>query len=141
LVEKHPEAVAQIIASEIRAITWLRREQSNLLMAAVWAKEEMKRISGSTIPLSPKQVAHLSIKDILGVTSIPLVPQSFLKEKGPIYREFQLLKSIGKMSLKNGWERVRRSFDNKIIRRILANMKNFKINTFEYEIDVMNEKQ
>jgi len=138
---EHPEAVALIIASEVRAMTWLRGDRSNLLKAAAWASEAGTALTGKSALLSPGQVAELSIKDILGITSTPVISEEILKENGAIHREFMFLKSIRKVPPENGWKRVRRSFDRKIIRGILTDKENYSIENFDYEMERKNDKE
>jgi len=135
LLDKHSEAVYQIVASEIRAIQWMQCNKRNLLQASKWAIEASKSIAAKRIGLSAEQNADLAKNDILGLKSVPKIPQNDLKQNGPLHREFEFLKTLGKISSSINWDKIQDSFDPQIINEVLTNSKKYKLNEFIYDIE------
>jgi len=132
--DKNPEAVRQIVAAEIRSIKWMQSDIKNLFKASQWALSASKILSGKPILLTVEQNANLAQKDIIGLLSEPIIPRKYLKHKGPLHKEYDFLKSLGKISASISWKKVRGSFDRKIIKEIMDNKKKYKINQFKYKV-------
>jgi len=131
--DQHPEAVRQIIAAEIRAIRWMQSDRRNLLLAGKWAIQAGEKLSGQNIGLSVEQYADLAVRDILGLTSAPIVPKNDFKRNGPLHMEYEFLEALGKISPSSSWEKVRDSFDCQIIAEVFANPKRYDLDDFNYE--------
>ncbi|MEE8423168.1 MAG: NrtA/SsuA/CpmA family ABC transporter substrate-binding protein [Thermodesulfobacteriota bacterium] len=133
--EKYPEPVKHVIAAEIRAIRWIQKSRQNLLSASKWALLEAEILSGNKPSLSIKEYMELAKKDILGMDSDPVIPEIFFSGSGTLRREFELLKSIGKIPANFHWKRVRDSFDLDVINEVIGNSLKYKLNEFEYDND------
>lgn len=133
--DKHPEAVRQIIAAEIRAIRWALSNKKNLLQASKWSLEAGENLSGQSVKLFVEQNALLAMNDILRNQSAPFVPQKYLKQNGQLYREFQFLKKIGKIPASSNWKETLKSFDRQILKEALSSPKKYKLNQFNYGAD------
>jgi len=130
--KKHPEAAKQIVAAVVRAIRWMQSKRQNLLIASKWAKQAGENLGGQKIPLSSKEMADLAQKDILGLTSVPLISRDDLRHNGPLHREFRFLITLGKVPSSATWERIRNSFDRKILKEVLVNPARFGLHRFDY---------
>ncbi len=130
--KKHPEAAKQMVAAVVRAFRWMQSKRPNLLLAGKWAKQEGESLGAQKIPLSSKEMTDLAQKDILGLTSVPLISSDDLKHNGPLHREFRFLKTLGKIPPSATWERVRNSFDRKILNEVLVNPVRFGLHRFDY---------
>ena len=87
---------------------------------------------GQKILLSSREMAHLAPKDIFGLTSVPLISRDDLKHNGPLHRELRFLKTLGKIPSSVTWEKIRNSFDHKILEEILVNPVRFDLDGFDY---------
>ena len=135
ILEDHPEAVRQIVASEIRAIQWIQDDTQNLLQASEWAIQAGESLIGRSIELSVEENASLAKGDILGLSSDPIIPHSDFETNGLLYMEFEFLKTLGKIPASRSWERVRNSFDWRIINRVLSDSKEYNLDEFNYMIE------
>lgn len=138
--KKHPEAAKQIVAAVARAFRWMQNKRENLLLAGKWAKQAGERFGAQKIPLSSKEIADLAQKDILGLLSIPLISRDNLKHNGPLHRELRFLKTLGKIQPATTWEKIRNSFDRKILNEVLANPAPFDLYRFDYPAGSPNQE-
>lgn len=134
-VEEHPEAVRQIIAAQIRALRWMQKDRQNLLLASKWSLQRINQFTDLNINLTEKQIAALSADDILRRCKTPFIPKNYLKEKGPIHSEFRFLKKVKKIADSSKWEKVRDSFDNQLISKVVSNSKRYKLNKFLFDFN------
>ncbi len=130
--EKNPEATREIVTSVVRAFRWMKKKRENLLHAGEWAKQAGESLGAQKIPLSSKEMADLAQKDILGLTSVPLISSDDLRHNGPLHREFRFLKTLGTIPPSATWERVRNSSDLKILNEVLVNQVRFGLHRFDY---------
>ena len=83
--------VRQIVASEVRAIAWMKRQDSNLLAACRWILLTERAFTGQEPVLSVGQYAMLLKNDILGISQITAFPARSLIPGGRLYQEFKFL--------------------------------------------------
>ncbi len=133
--DKYPEAVRQIIAAEVRALRWMQRSEENLLRSSKWALQASESLTGQKLTLTIEQNAALVRKDILGITSPPIIPQSDLRQDGPLQTEFEFLKTLNKIPTSVNWERVQNSFDFQVMIDVITHSKKYKLNEFNYDIE------
>ncbi len=138
--DRHPEAVRRIVAAEMRAIRWIRSNRSNLLTAIKWSSLAGEKLSGRAVELSDAKFAAMAEKDILGLSSAPLIPESDLRQGGTLQREFEFLKNLGKIPSSIHWERVKMSFDLHILRDLISGSEEYRLDEFEYEAYGESEK-
>lgn len=131
--DRRPEVVRQIIAAEIRALRWLQSDRQNLLQASEWAIQAGEDLTNHKLELSVEQNASLGKSDILGLTSVPIIPQNDLRQNGPLQMEFEFLKTLGKIPASTNWDKVYNSFDLQTIINVLANSNKYKLNEFDYD--------
>lgn len=127
-----PEAAKQIVAAVVRAFRWMQSKRQNLLLAGKWAKQAGESLRAQKISLSSKEMADLAQKDILGLTSVPLISRDDLRHNGPLHRELRFLKTLGKIPPSAAWEKIRHSFDHKIMNVVLVNPARFGLDRFDY---------
>ncbi|MDR4504229.1 MAG: ABC transporter substrate-binding protein [Candidatus Scalindua sp.] len=130
--DKHHEAVRQIVAAEIRAIRWMQSNRQNLLQASEWVLEECAALSGRELELSSVQYAALALHDLIGITSVPVIPRNDLRQNGLLYTEFIFLQAKGKIHASINWDTVENCFDNQIIFEVLDNQKKYRTDKFNY---------
>lgn len=130
--DRHPEAVRQIVASQLRSMKWLRNQKENLLQASRWALTAGQDLSGQTPVLSPEQYLALAKSDLLGISSIPIIPRKHLADGGPLHREFEFLQSLGKIVDTAGWDRVRSCFDHSIVEEVLSPRGRYRLYAYDH---------
>ena len=133
--DKYPEIVRQIIAAEVRALRWMQRSRKNLLRASEWALQAAENLTNQKLKLTIEQNAALAKNDILGIASAPIIPQSDLRQNGPLHTEFEFLKTLNKIPASASWEKVHKSFDFQIMIDVIKHPKKHKLNEFNYDIE------
>ncbi|MBF0337746.1 MAG: ABC transporter substrate-binding protein [Nitrospirae bacterium] len=129
----HPDAAEAIVASELRALRWLKRSEQNLLTAARWALDRQKSFSGKLSPLTPEQIAAIALKDLPGMNTDPRLPMGNFAQHGMMSEEFDFLKSIGFIPSEVSMDVVYKNFQPDIIRRIVNNPLKYKLNEYRYD--------
>lgn len=144
--EKHPKAMHQIVAAEIRALRWLRKDRENLLEASRWALMATEKLSGHDAGISVEQNAYLAMEDLLGLTSVPFIPINDLAPNGSLPRQHEFLRAKEKIPSSSEWDTIQGSFDRQIINDLLLNQKKYHLDEFKYsgvdggERDTENER-
>lgn len=131
-VDRYPKIARQIVASQLRAMTWMRASEKNLIMACEWALQAGKEFSGGEKLLSPEQYASIVKSDLLDIAPIPIIPERDLEVQGPLFEEFEFLKRLEKIPAGNDWIKVKASFDNSIINDVLSKAEEYQLDIFEY---------
>lgn len=133
--DRYSKAVHQIVASQLRAINWMKRRKRNLLKACGWALQAGKDFTGRDKVLSMEQYASLVKGDLLDVRNVSIIPRQDLEEGGRLFEEFEFLKNLGKISSTVNWDKVKFSFDYTIVKEVIKAQKEFQIYTYEYTVD------
>lgn len=136
--EKHPEAIRQILAAEVRAVRWMMRDRRNLLLSGTWVIQRSKEGFGQVSRISPDQLAAM-VTEVADINSDFVIPQSDLRENGHLHGQFEFLKSLGKIPQARPWKAVREKFDRVIIKEILRNPIKYRLNEFSYETGKSDE--
>jgi len=132
-----PEALYQIVAAQIRAVNWIKASRQNLRQASQWAIRSAEKFSGKKTLLSIREYEALAEDDLLGRNSITSygINEQILKMNGPLHNEFRFLKNLGMLSSEVPWEKVEKSFDARIVKKIYRDMGRYKLHQFDYEAD------
>lgn len=129
LLERSPEGVYHLLASEIRAIWWLRNRDENIERAGEWAKDSSLLISPGGISLSEHLIMDLTKKDLPGIRTreYPRIPLDLLSDFGALEMEFEFLREQGFVSKEKTWEDVRKNFDLSVIETVISNPEKYRI--------------
>lgn len=138
--KKYPDVVRHIVAAEIRAIQWMQQNRSNLLTAGEWSLNAGEILSGNSLDLSVEQIANLAQKDIIGLSSNPMIPDNYLKNDGPLIKQLEFLINAGKIPDSISWEKVVDNFDRTVVNEVIINPEKYSLNTFNYRADKSNAK-
>ncbi len=130
--DQHEKTVRQIIASQLRTLTWLRERKENLRMAGRWAMQAEKAFSGRESVLSVDQYVKLATEDLVGISGTIAVPSRELDAGGRLNEEFEFLKELGKVSSEVDWKSVKNRFDSTLLDDISSNKQKYQLNTFDY---------
>jgi sulfonate transport system substrate-binding protein len=128
-VDRHREAVKQIIASEIRAIRWMLESRDNLEQSSRWARETIERFIGTRYEFPPERFVDI-VSQYAQVNTVPIIPAMDLQKNGHLHREFEFLKTVGELPDNADWERVRAMFDCRIINQVLSNNRHYRLDEF-----------
>ncbi len=132
LAESRPEALRLILASQLRAMQWLRRDPQNLVDASDWAIEAGRRLSGRTPVLTAEDYGKLANRDLLGLSSMPAIPQEDQMADGRLSAEFGFLKKMGKIPAAAPWEDVRSCFDRTIFQEVVSSERKYHLSRYQY---------
>ena len=132
LLDLNPEAVRHILASEIRALRWLRESDENLKLASEWVLESSSDLAAMALrelPVTVEMISDLTKKDLPGIATkeYPRIPADLLTEQGLLKKEFELLQTLGLVSEKTTWEKIKKCFDLKIIEEVISNPKKYRL--------------
>ncbi len=130
--EQYPDIVSQIVASEIRALNWLKDTDQNLLEASKWTLQAGSELSGQAIPLSATDYANIAKDDLVGSAISPLILEKHLKPDGRLYREFLFLQQIGMIASDVKWEEIQSRFNLNIANKVLINSEEFQLEEYDY---------
>ncbi len=130
--ELHPEALRLILASQLRAMGWLSRDQDNLVEASRWAIEAGRELSGEAPVLSAEQYATLAKSDLLGISSMPTIPEQDLVSGGRLSAEFKFLKALGRVPAAVEWDHVRSCFDRTILEEVISARREYRLASYQY---------
>jgi sulfonate transport system substrate-binding protein len=123
---KRPAVVRALVASEIRALRWLRRNDRNLYIASRWARDRAATFAGGELPLTAYDFLRLARRDLLRVPTAPrllpnlLAPAPTAWIPGEIPQQFRLSRDAGLIDAGAEWERVHRSFTVGLVPEILS---------------------
>lgn len=131
--ERYPEETSHIVASFVRALRWMKKDEKNLVRAAEWTMEAGKILQGGPQEASVEQIAAVTKTDILQITSNPVIPQSDFMQDGPMHKAFEFLKGQGKVPSSAVWEKVHNSLDRGVMDSVLSNPSKYRLNSFEYD--------
>jgi hypothetical protein len=131
--ERQPAVVRAVIASEIRALRWLRLNDKNVYIASRWAREQAVAFGGGELPISVYDIDRLARRDILRVPEAPrLLPQllspgptAFLP--GELPDQFRVSRAFGLIDARADWNRVRNSFAIDVVPQILTSPSHYRL--------------
>jgi NitT/TauT family transport system substrate-binding protein len=131
IASRSPQAVEALVAGYLRAIDWLRLSQKNLEQAAAWVTVDAEAFSGKKSEVKVAQIAGITRRELLNVPSAPLILVN-PKAPPPLKGEFNFLKGLGKLPSNATWETVEAARNNDLLLRILADMRHYEVNRFDY---------
>lgn len=113
--ERQPAAVRAIVAAEIRALAWLRRNEKNVYVASGWAHARAVAFGGAELPLSVYDFHRLARRDVLCIPAAPRLLPELLAPGGELEQQFLLAREFGLIDAGADWARVRRSFAVEVV--------------------------
>jgi hypothetical protein len=131
---RKPGVVRAMIAAEIRALQWLRRNDKNLYIASQWARDRAGTFAGSDLPLTGYDFLRLARRDVLRVPTAPrLLPQLLAPAPtawipGEVPQQFRMSREWGLIEPDSDWERVRQSFSVELVPSLLADATTYHLN-------------
>jgi NMT1-like family protein len=129
--ERHQEAMRQIVASQARALAWMKHSNDNLIDACRWTVQAGRELIAQPLPLSAKQYASLIKEGFLGMLSNPIIPRSDLRQGGRLFHEFEFLVQIGKIPSTSHWSTIRSNLRRDIAVQVLREPVRYQLRKFE----------
>lgn len=131
LAAEKPTAADALAAALLRSVRWLKKA-GNLHTASGWALAGMRDFGGKPPSLTVADVAAITHSDLLDVSGAPLLAATGVDRQSPLFREFEFLKKIGKLPAGSSSARLRSSFKDDLLPRLMKNPDRYQLNTFEY---------
>jgi ABC-type nitrate/sulfonate/bicarbonate transport system substrate-binding protein len=132
---ENPEAAKEIVAAVIRAVHWMRADHRNLLNASEWTVAAGEALAGRKYGCTAEQIVILAGKNLVDVAGAPILPQSHLRQDGPLHKEFLFLQSQGKIPASVAWETVVSCFDPELAKAVLSSPVRYRVDEFRYSGD------
>ncbi|HSW63025.1 MAG TPA: NrtA/SsuA/CpmA family ABC transporter substrate-binding protein [Dissulfurispiraceae bacterium] len=132
LLEHHPAAVDQILASYVRAIRWLWLHDKNLTRGAEWWIQEANAFLQKQIVVNPEVIKKIAFYEVLRFGD-PVLPASDFAEHGYLHKRLQLLQAHGMIDPAVSWVKIRESLNSRALKKILDSPNKFRLNIFAYE--------
>lgn len=133
---KHPAAVSQIVASELRALNWLKIDEQNLLEASQWALQAGQVLFRQELPLSAEQYATMAREDLINTGIIATIPKKYIEPGGQLHQEFVFLKRLEMIPPTVEWEAIQSSFDLSLAKNIMCNGREYQLAKYDYSHQV-----
>ena len=129
ILTEHPEVIKHLLASEIRALKWLRKERENLDLASGWSIKAVSLLNSTYTFLTKAELNKLALQDLPGirVREYPRITQKMLSGTGKLKMEFDLLRQIGFIPKKVKWEDARAKFNLETMESVISMAQQYKI--------------
>lgn len=130
---KHSQAVNDIVASQLRAMEWLRLDKANLQQASRWVLDEMKEMTGESSKLSETALSFITQEGLIGTASMGKIVDRSLKIDGRLFQQFKFLQSVGEVEGSVSWQNISECFDQSYINKVLLSKSFYQLNSFALE--------
>lgn len=128
IMQENPDIARLLVASEIRALRWIRGSKDNIDLAALWVFETVKKFDPeSELPIS--ELVYLAKKDLVGILTkeYPRIDSELLSDNGVIKNEFEFLLELGLIPMDTEWEKVKEGFNQEIIEEVINNPEKYRL--------------
>ena len=133
--DRSPDIVSLLLAAEVRALGWIKRDRQNLMRACGWAIDAFNELAGRRFVLTHKEVSNMALVDIIGSRFSPIIPRKDTLEGSRIFNEFEFLRDLGKIPAASKWEKLQGSFDREVLKKIILNREVWRVDDFKYDTD------
>ena len=130
--QQNPDALRQIVAAQIRAMRWLRSKRGTLRTVSRWSIQSFEDLAETPCGLSEGTFVELAKQDLLGITSFPAITAKEVARSGPLARELDFLKRVGKISPDVRWNDLKECFDTSVVEEIVREDIRYRLNVFQY---------
>jgi ABC-type nitrate/sulfonate/bicarbonate transport system substrate-binding protein len=132
LTRSNPATAREITAALVRAINWLKKDNTNLLAASRWAQVGAEAFSGKPSGFDINDIAHITQTDLLDVAGAPAIPQNLIRSGSLLFKEFDFLKQLGKLPANASRQRLEQSFTSNLLQEVLSKSARYGLNRFDY---------
>jgi sulfonate transport system substrate-binding protein len=131
--KENPKTMRAIIASQVRAMHWMKADGRNLEKACGWALNGYEALSGEKSPLTRAEYADISRSDLLGRTMTPIPPAANLIDGAPLHKEYQFLHRQGRVSTLRMWDDVKACFENTTTEQLVKSSSSYRLNEWDFD--------
>jgi ABC-type nitrate/sulfonate/bicarbonate transport system substrate-binding protein len=132
LIETRPEAAKEVSAALVRAIRWLRKNNSNLAKASEWAQNGITAYAGKPADISIEEISRITRNELLDMPRIPQLPLNESNKNSLLSKEFAFMKHLNKLPATASWQQVNQSIHRELMEEILKKPARYEINRFDY---------
>lgn len=125
--QSSPEIVRLIVASQLRAMAWIKTSDDNLMEASAWALDAGKKIGGDTDGITARLLSDIVNEGLLGYSASALITEKSLAENNALFPEFRFLQTLGEIPQKMRWNEIRNCFDNTLVPEILSQPERYQL--------------
>lgn len=118
------EAVKHIIASEIRAINYIKKSQENLDRTSRWAIDAGTALKGSSLGLTVEEYNKI-VTD--GLPASIYIEDKYYNDGGILNEEFDLLKTLGKVPESAVWGEAKAKIKRELVNEVLLNPGKYRL--------------
>ncbi|MCB2181798.1 MAG: ABC transporter substrate-binding protein [Desulfobulbaceae bacterium] len=122
LASRNPEIIKQLLASEIRALHWMRQNKQNLTITCQWATGSRETFAPARETLPLTMLTTIAKQDLPGIRirEYPRVPLNLIEQNGKLKMEFDILKKLGFIPKQTEWSNIRFKFNNQLIDAVIS---------------------
>lgn len=133
--KKHPKAIKQFIAAQIRAVRWLKQDENNINLLCLWIYEVLQKWDQREVPLSIEKTKRHVVEATSRVylQEIPRLPKKEFQDRGLLKQEFLFLKEQHFIAEDVAWDDTIQSFNFNIINDVISNQELYRLNEFSFD--------
>lgn len=120
----NPEAVKRIIASEIRVIKYIQKNQQNLDQTSEWAIDAGTALKGGSLGLTVEEYNKI-VSD--GLPGSVFIEDKYYNDGGVLNEEFELLKTLGKIPQSAVWSESKTKIKRELVKEVLSDPKKYRL--------------
>ncbi|MBF0379541.1 MAG: NrtA/SsuA/CpmA family ABC transporter substrate-binding protein [Magnetococcales bacterium] len=121
-LKRSPQAANALLASQIRALVWIKKSLSNLEKASQWAIDAGKEMAPDTPQLKLETYTASAREALSHVTSIPIIPNSDFSADGRMAQAVSFLNKLGKTPRGFSWKDINTCLDGETLPNLLKKL-------------------
>lgn len=129
----NPDAAREITAALVRAINWLKKDNSNLLTASRWVQSGVQAFTGKPSALNESEIARVTRTDLLDIAGAPRIPQNLQNEDSLLFKELAFLVKIGRLPAQTSSQQLKQGFSDQLLLEVLAAPARYGLNRYDYD--------
>jgi ABC-type taurine transport system substrate-binding protein len=134
-VINHHGETALLMASYLRALRWMKKDEKNLFMAATWQQNALLKFQKKPSDSTVEQVSEILKREVLQIAEAPYIPLNDFDKNGNIFKAFEFLKSKGMIPQTVDWKKLKANLDRDIMAEVLSKPKKYKLDDFDYNTE------
>ncbi|MBF0153469.1 MAG: ABC transporter substrate-binding protein [Magnetococcales bacterium] len=133
LARDDPLVVKHFLASQVRALIWLRQSERHLRQAVQWAVQSARDFIHD-IPLpAQEELEVIALRGLRRLGTVPAIEEQGLTREGHLGQMLGFLKKIGKIPDSVSLESVRSCYDLKTLQEVLDDPAGHRLRIFSYQ--------
>lgn len=132
--DNNHEVLRHILASVIRAIRWIRKNEENLLVAFKLNHQREQEFEMHEEILLDAERSELARNDILGLITDPIISDELIKKNGGLHKEFEFLRKLRNKWQALEWEDIQKKFDGQAVVEVLNKSSHYRVDESDYNL-------